>query len=232
MKKTTALFLTALFVVCGVITPAAEAQHYGALRSFLSAKQVSLGIGGGSEHVTWANEDDLYQQKVVHGKVGLGLGKEWQVTGLIGAMDLDAKPETKFASSPVPFIGASIGGPIFAGRTLSFGPIVQANYTLQAFDSGGNEIEEMLKISAALLAQIEMDGASLYLGPSINTGDATFNGKSVEKGRSYGGLIGIRWLLPANWPTDSNKVYLDLEVGNKDFSLNKVDVTFEVNVAI
>ena len=232
MKKTTALFLAALFVVCGVMTPSAEAQHYGALRSFLSPKQVSLGIGGGQEHVTWANEDDLYRQKVVYGKVGLGLGRAWQATGLLGAMDLDAVPEEKYSSSPVPFIGASIGGPIFAGRTLSLGPVVQANYSLQAFDSGGVEIEKMLKMSAALLAQIEMDGASLYFGPSINTGDATFAGRSVEKGRSYGGVVGIRWLLPANWPTDSNKVYLDLEVGNKDFDLNRVDVTFEINVAI
>ena len=232
MKKTTALFLTALFVVCGVMTPAAHAQHYGALRSFLSSKQLSLGVGGGQEHLTWANEDDLYRQKVVYGKVGLGLGGAWQATGLIGAIDLDAVPEETYSSGSVPFIGGSIGGPIFAGRTLSVGPVVQANYSLQAFDSGGEEIEKMLKISAALLAQIEIEGASLYLGPSINTGDATFDGKSVEKARSYGGVIGIRWPLPANWPTDSNKVYLDLEVANKDFDLNRVDVTCEINVAI
>lgn len=232
MKKITALFLTTLFVLCGVMTQAAQAQHYGALRSFLSSKQVSLGVGGGQEHLTWINEDDLYRQKVVYGKVGLGLGKAWQATGLIGAVDLDAVPEERYSSGAVPFIGGSIGGPIFSGRTLSVGPVVQANYTLQAFDSSGKEIEKMLKISAALLAQIEMDGASLYLGPSINTGDATFAGTSVEKGRSLGGVVGIRWLLPANWPTDSNKMYLDLELGNKDFDLNKVDVTFEINVAI
>lgn len=232
MKKTTALFLTALFVVCGVMTQAAQAQHYGALRSFLSSKQVSLGVGGGQEHLTWANEDDLYLQKVVYGKVGLGLGGAWEATGLIGAMDLDAVPEERYSSGAVPFIGGSIGGPIFSGRVLSLGPVVQASYSLQPFDSGGVEIEKMVKISAALLAQIEMEGASLYLGPSINTGDATVAGQSVEKGRSYGGVVGIRWPLPANWPTDSNKVYLDLEVANKDFDLNRVDLTLEINVAI
>lgn len=230
MKKIKALLLAAIFIVCGVMTQTAQAGHYGALRSFLPSGEVSLGFGGGIEHVTWNNK--IFKHKVAYGKVNLGLGKEWSLGGLIGAEDLDSVSDTSFASGPAPFVGASVGGPFYRGTILSIGPVLQASYVAVPFKSGGQEVENMMKVSAAMLAQIEVDGASLFFGPTATFGDATFAGQDIEKARCIGGTVGIRWPLFASWPTNQSKTYLDLEIADNDFAENKVDATLELNFTL
>ena len=227
MKKIRAFVLAAVFIGCGAMTQTAQAQHVGALRSFLSSGEVSLGVGGGMESVTLSNE--VYRQKVVYGKANLGLGKEWSVGGLVGVEDLDSDTQDGFTSGPVPFIAGSLGGPLFRGTILSIGPVVQASYVLMPFDGDSEEVEDMLKFSAAMLAQLEIDGSSLYFGPSLNFVDATLNGRDMEMERCFGGVVGIRWPLPGNWPTNESKTNLDLEIADNNFEKNRADVTLELN---
>lgn len=230
MKKTTTLFLSALFVVCGVMIQPALAEHFGPVRSSLSTGELSLGMGGGVLHDTWtAGEDVLFRQKTAYAKVGYGLGREWALGLRGGVVDMDSITGDDFSSSPVPFVGATVGGPIYQGRTLSLGPVVQASYVLKPFDSDGVEIEDMMKASAALMAQLEIEGASLYFGPTLSFGDATAGTIDLELSKRYAGVVGIRWLLPDNWPTNESKTFLDLEIANDDFRLNRSDLTVELN---
>jgi hypothetical protein len=233
MKKITAFLLTGLFVVCGVITPAAQAEHYGPVRSFLAPGELSLGLGLGVLHDKWSaasGGDFLFRQKALYAKLGFGLGKDWALGFLAGAEDLDSVTSAaNYSSGAVPFIGASVGGPLYRGKILSIGPVAQASYVVLPFDSNGVEIENMLKASAALLAQVDIEGASLYFGPTITFGDASGGDVDLELRNGYAGIIGVRWLLPDNWPTSESKTFFDLELGNDDFQLNRSDLTVELN---
>jgi hypothetical protein len=230
MKKITALFLTALFVVCGVMTQSARAEHFGPVRSFLTAGELSLGVGGGVLHDTWAvGGDSLFRQKTAYVKGGFGLGSGWALGLRGGVVDIDSVTGASFSSSPVPFVGASVGGPIYQGRILSLGPVVQASYVLKPFDDNGAEIEDMIKASAAFMAQLELEGASLYFGPTLSFGDATAGSSDLELSKRYAGVVGIRWRLPDNWPKSESKTFLDLEIANHDFQLNRSDLTVELN---
>lgn len=231
MKKITALFLTALFVVCGVMTQSARAEHFGPVRSFLPAGEFSLGVGGGVLHDTWSvGGDSLLRQKTAYAKVGFGFGSDWALGLRGGVVDLDTVTGgVNFSSGSVPFVGATVGGPIYQGRILSLGPVVQASYVLKPFDGGNVEIEDMMKASAAFMAQLELEGASLYFGPTLSFGDATAGTTDLELSKRYAGVVGIRWRLPDNWPKSESKTFLDLEVANDDFQLNRSDLTVELN---
>lgn len=228
MKKNTAFLLAVAIIVCGVMTPIAQAEHYGALRSFLSPGEISAGLGGGVEHDEW--EGEVFRHKVVYGKADLGLGREWAVGLRAGVEDMDNVTGDDFSSGLVPFIGGTVGGPLYQGTTLAIGPVVQASYVLQPFDSDGVEIKDMMKVSATLLAQIEIEGASLYLGPAFTLGDATIDGSDIELDNRYSGVVGIRWRLPDNWPTSESKTFFDVELATNDFQLNRSDLTLELNV--
>lgn len=233
MNKTKALLLAAVLVVSGIMTQPAQAEHYGALRSYLQPGQLSLGLGGGLQHEKWTDGGPgiLFRQKLIYGQASFGLGKEWVVTGRGGLVDMDSVTgSADFSSSPVPFLGGAIGGPLYRGKTLAIGPVVQGSYAILPFKSDGTEIENMLKLSGAMLAQLEIEGASLYLGPSINFGDATATGNTdLELSKRYGGVLGVRWLLPDNWPTETSNTYLDLELSTEEFKINRTDVTMELN---
>ncbi|PKN11637.1 MAG: hypothetical protein CVU69_11700 [Deltaproteobacteria bacterium HGW-Deltaproteobacteria-4] len=232
MKKTTALFLTVIFVVFGAMTPSARAEHFGPVRSFLTAGELSLGVGGGVLHDTWtAGGDSLFRQKTAYAKVGFGLGSAWALGLRGGVVDMDSVTGVDFSSSPVPFVGATVGGPIYQGKTLSLGPVVQVSYVLKPFDNDGVEIEDMIKASVAFMAQLELEDASLYFGPTLSFGDATATGNvDLELSKRYAGVMGIRWRLPDNWPTNESKTFLDFELSNDDFQLNRSDLTVELNV--
>lgn len=231
MKKITAFLLAAVFVVCGVMTQSAQAEHFGPVRSFLSPGELSLGVGGGVVHDKWTyGGDDLFRQKTLYIKAGYGLGKAWALGLQGGVVDMDNVTGADFSSSPVPFVGATLGGPLYQGKILAIGPVARASYALDSFDSNSVEIEDMIKASAALLAQLELEGASLYFGPTWSFGDATATGNvDLELSKRYAGVVGIRWRLPDNWPKSESKTFLDLEIANDDFQLNRSDLTVELN---
>lgn len=232
MKKITAVLLSAAFVLCGALAQKVQAEPYGAPRSFLSAGELSFGLGGGLDFDKWeTGGNPMLRQQRVYGKVGFGLGREWAV-GLIGGVeDLDSDTDAvDFKSNPVPFIGATLGGPLYHGETLAIGPVVQASYVLQPFKSGGDEIKDMTKVSGALLAQVDVDSASLYFGPSLSFAEATVSGGSdIELANHFGGVFGVRWHLPENWPTNESKPFLSLEFSSNEFQFNRTDVTLELN---
>ena len=231
MKKITAFLLAAAFVVCGVMTQSAQAEHFGPVRSFLSPGEISFGVGGGVEHDEWTiGGDALFRQKTLYIKAGYGIGNAWALGLRGGVVDMDNVTGANFSSSPVPFVGATLGGPLYQGKILSIGPVAQASYALDSFDSNGVEIEDMIKASVALMAQLELEGASLYFGPTLSVGDATVGNTDLELSKRYAGVVGIRWRLPDNWPKSESKTFLDLEVANDDFQLNRSDLTVELNV--
>lgn len=231
MKKIKAFLLTVVFVVCGVMTQSARAEHFGPVRSFLSPGEISLGVGGGVIHDEWTvGGDALFRQKTLYIKGGYGLGKAWALGLRGGVVDMDNVTGTDFSSSLVPFVGATLGGPLYQGKTLAIGPVAQASYALDSFDSNGVEIEDMIKASVALMAQLELEGASLYFGPTFSVGDAAAGSADLELSKRYAGVVGVRWRLPDNWPTNESKTFLDFEVANDDFQLNRSDLTVELNV--
>lgn len=235
MKTTKALLLVTILVTLG-FAGTARAEHYGALRSFLEPGEIAFGLGGGVEFDKWSEvggDGELFRQTKGYGQLSLGFGKDWAL-GLRGGV-VDMKSVTgssEFKTRSKPFVGATLGGPLYHGETLAIGPVFQASYVLQPFESDGVEIEDMFKASAAFMAQMEIEGAGLYLGPTFNYGSATVSDVDVELGKPVGWVAGIRWLLPDNWPTDESKTCLDLEIANDGTSINRTDITLALNFTL
>lgn len=225
MKKISIFLLTALFIVCGVMTHTAYAEHIGAVKSFLSNGESSLGVGVSYDAEEWTgigSPDSLeFRQKQVFAQYSLGLGKGWSLTARGGVQDLNIENDAVgFDSGPKPFVGGVLGGPLYVGRVLSIGPVIHGEYSTMKYESGSYEVSNMFKGTAAFLSQFELEGASLYLGPSITLASGKFksnNTKSdIDPDKRYAALAGIRWSLPDNWPTETSKTFFDFEMRFKD----------------
>jgi hypothetical protein len=224
MKTGKALLLATLFFTLG-IAGKARAEHFGAVNSFLQGGETTLGIVLSYDAEEWKSNllpgTLEFRQKQVAAQLALGLGKGWAATVRGGVQDLDIEDDTNdFNAGPRPFVGAAFGGPLYRGKILSIGPMVHGEYSLK-YEDNGAEVKNLLKGTAALMGQLEIEGASLYFGPTITLSDGRYTDSSgvegdLETDRRYAALAGVRWLLPDNWPTDTSKTYLDFELRFKD----------------
>ena len=158
-----------------------------------------------------------FRQKQVAAQLALGLGKGWAATVRGGAQDLNIENDAiEYNAGAAPFVGATIGGPLYRGQVLSIGPMVHGEYALK-YEDDGVEVENLIKGTASLMGQLEIEGASLYFGPTITMGSGEVTGgDDLKPEKRYAALAGVRWLLPDNWPTDTSKTYLDFELRFKD----------------
>lgn len=216
------LLSAAVLVALSLGSSTALAANFGPIRSNLQAGQLSAGLSYAYDAIGWEMKglpagfspelDTRLQQATV--LFGLGLGKGWQGTLRAGSANIDAND---FKDNS-PIFGATLGGPVFTGRTLSIGPFVSADYVDSFEDPYWGELEGFLIAQGGLTFQLEIEGANLYFGPllTVGRGEATdavqsFIDKKIEPEKHLAAFAGIRWPLPANWPGEENRVYLDLE---------------------
>lgn len=220
MKTGKALLLATLFFSLGVVGTA-RAEHFGALNSFLQDGETALGIVAGYDAEEWkasgSSESLEFRQKNLSAQWALGLGKGWAVTARGGVQDLNIENDAiDYDGGPRPFVGAVLGGPLYRGRVLSIGPMVHAEYSMK-YEDQGIEVKNLMKGTATLMGQLEIEGASLYFGPTLTMGSGKVSGGGdLDPEKRYAALAGVRWLLPDNWPTDTSKTYLDFELRFKD----------------